>query len=52
MDSEFILQLIDRFEGFELVELLDISAEDVIDALWSRIEDNQEMLKEYLLNGR
>lgn len=51
MDEEFKKQLADRFEGFELVELLDISAEIVIDRLEEVIEENVEYLKE-VLNGR
>lgn len=40
--------LIDKYEGWELVELLDIDIEDVIDAFEIEIVDNLEDLKEEL----
>ena len=40
--------LTDRYEGWELVELLSIRVEDVIDAFEMDIMDNLEDLKEEL----
>ena len=40
--------LIDRYEGWELVELLDIGIHDVIDAFETDILDNLKDLKEEL----
>lgn len=50
--DEFLKMLIDRFEGFELVELLDISSEEVVQAFADKIEDNYEMLEDFLNHGR
>ncbi len=49
--DELKKRLADRFFGFELVELLDISAEEIIEAFSDKIEDNVIELEEYLLNG-
>ena len=40
--------LIDRFEGWEIVELLDLSAEQVIDALADDIAEALPAVKEAL----
>lgn len=50
--DEFLKMLIDRFEGFELVELLDISSEEIVQAFSDKIEDNYEMLEDFLNHGR
>lgn len=44
-------RLIDRFEGFELVELLNISVEDVVEMFEETIAENIEFLEEYLKHG-
>ena len=44
--------MIDRFEGYELVELLDISIEEVLDALTEEILDKREDLEEIMKYGR
>lgn len=51
VDEALIKQLCDRFEGYELVELLQISIEDVIDGLRLKVKDNEEFLKEFLEIG-
>lgn len=51
-ENEFILRLMSRFEGYELVELLDIPVEEVIDAFMSKIDDCREDLEEFLINGK
>lgn len=53
MDEGTLLKaLSDRFEGFELVELLDISVDEVIDAFQDKILENFPELEDYLINGR
>lgn len=52
MDEEFKKRLIDRFEGFELAELLDLSVEEVVELFADIIEDNKDFLEEYLQHGR
>lgn len=44
-------RLIDRFEGFELVELLNISVEDVVEMFEETIAENIEFLEEFLTHG-
>jgi len=44
-------RLVDRFEGFELVDLLNISIEDVVEAFEETIQENIEFLEEYLAHG-
>lgn len=44
-------RLIDRFEGFELIDLLNISIEDVVEAFEETITDNTDFLEEYLAHG-
>lgn len=44
-------RLIDRFEGFELIDLLNISIEDVVQMFEETIADNVEFLEEYLAHG-
>lgn len=51
-ENEFLFKLIDRFHGWELVELLDIPVEDIIEYFYNRIEDNREELEEIMTNGR
>lgn len=52
MDEEFSKQLCDRFEGFELIELLNIPIEDVVEAFRDKIEEQSEFLLEYVIYGR
>lgn len=52
MDEEFKRKLIDRFYGWELVELLDISVEDLIDALTDEIAEQRDFLEEMMTYGR
>jgi hypothetical protein len=44
-------RLVDRFEGFELIDLLNISIEDVVEAFEETITDNIDFLEEYLAHG-
>ena len=46
--DEFMKALADRFEGWELAELLDIPAEDIILAFKDLIEDKTEDLRDYI----
>lgn len=46
--DDFMKALADRFEGWELVDLLNIPAEDVILAFKDLIEDNEEDLRDYI----
>ena len=50
--NELLAALSDRFEGFELVELLDIPVDEIIEVFKENIEDNFDMLEEYLTYGR
>ena len=52
MDEDFKNRIIDRFEGFELVELLDISIEDIVEAFEETIRKNEEYLEEFIEIGR
>lgn len=52
MDEDFKNRIIDRFEGFELVELLDISIEDVVEAFEEILLKNEEYLEEFIEIGR
>lgn len=52
MDEEFRNKLIDRFEGYELAELLDISTADLIDALTDEIAEQRDFLEEIMTYGR
>lgn len=52
INSEFRKALIDRFEGFELVEYLDIDIEDVISAFIEEVTEAQDDLEEFMIHGR
>lgn len=52
MTEDFKGRIIDRFEGFELVELLDIPIEEVVEAFEDIINKNQEFLEEFIEIGR
>jgi len=52
MDEEFKKRLIDRLEGWELVELLNINIEDIIHIFSDDVEEHQIFLEEYLNHGR
>lgn len=52
MDEELKYKLIDRFEGFELVEFLDINIRDIVEAFPEIITENTEVLEEFLVHGR
>lgn len=45
-------RICDRFEGFELVELLQLPVEEVVEAFAEQIKDNAEFLQEFLEIGR
>lgn len=49
--DEFLKALMDRYETTELVELLGLSTEDIIDAFYERIMENEEALWEELQYG-
>jgi hypothetical protein len=51
MDEEFKKRLADYFEPWELTELLGIDIMDVIEAFSDKIEENYDMLQEYIYNG-
>lgn len=40
--------LTDRYEGWELAEILSVSAEDIIEAFPELIEDNRDALEDLL----
>lgn len=48
MDEETTKRLCDFFEGFELVEFLQISIEDVVEAFAETIEDNLDEIEEFI----
>lgn len=48
MDPETRKRIEDFFEGFELVEFLQISVSDVVDALEDIIEDNLDEIEELM----
>lgn len=52
MDEEFVKRVGDYFEGFELVELLGITAEEIIEAFHEKIDENKELLEEVTNYGR
>jgi len=52
MDEDFKVKLIDRFYAWELVELLDISTADLIDALTDEIAEKRDFLEEIMTYGR
>ena len=49
--DEFIRQLADRFESYELCELLDITIEEFIERFDDIIERRYSFLREYLKHG-
>lgn len=51
-ENEFLFRLMDRFHGWELVELLDIPVEDIIEYFSDKIEENREEIEEIMINGR
>jgi hypothetical protein len=50
--SEFEKMVADRFEGWELVEYLQIPVDEVIAAFEDRIDDARTDLEEFLSIGR
>lgn len=48
LDREDKERLKDFFEGFELVEYLQISIEDVVDAFEDLIEENLDEIEEFI----
>ena len=49
MDEEFLLKAVtDKMEGWELVEFLNISIEDVVEAFRDRIIDNIDDVEDFL----
>lgn len=52
MDDEFRKRLVDYFEGFELVELLNISIERIVDMLEEDILSQEAELRGYVNYGR
>lgn len=53
MDDEFLkTTIIDRFEGYELVELLNIPIEEIVEAFQDRIFSERDFLENYLNYGR
>ena len=51
LSKDFKDMLIDRFEGYELVDYLRIQTEDIIDAFEDEIEERVEDLEEFLNYG-
>ncbi len=49
-DEDFKKKLADYFTATELIDLLDVTIEEVIDSLWFAIEDQKEELHDYI-NG-
>lgn len=47
----FIKALLDKFDGFELVELLGLSTKQVVDAFYDIILENQSELEDELKYG-
>lgn len=53
MDDEFLkTTIIDRFEGYELVELLNITIDEIVEAFQDRIFSERDFLENYLNYGR
>lgn len=52
MDEEFKKRISDYFEGFELVELLGITAEEIIEAFTEKVEEHTTLLEEVTNYGR
>lgn len=52
IDEELYKQLVDRFEGYELCEYLNIAVEDILEAFPDKIKDAQDDLEEFLSIGR
>lgn len=52
MTKELLIEALkDRFEGWELVEYLQISVEEVVDIFEPEIVDNMDELEEFLNVG-
>lgn len=52
MDEEFKKRLIDRFYGWELVDLLDIDVDQIVELFPDLIEENIDMLEEVIRDGK
>jgi hypothetical protein len=52
VDEEFVKRINDYFEGYELVELLGITTEEIIEAFAEKIGENAELLEEVTNYGR
>lgn len=50
--DEFIKQLSDYFTSSELIELLDVTTEDVVWAFLEKVEDVREDLEEIIHYGK
>lgn len=48
MDTETRLRIEDFFEGFELIEFLQVSVSDVIDAFEDEIEEHLDDIEELM----
>lgn len=52
LEEEFKKRLIDRFEGWELIEYLNIKIEDIVEIFEEEISEAKEDLEEFLTIGR
>lgn len=52
LEEEFKKRLIDRFEGWELIEYLNIKIEDIVEIFEDEISEAKEDLEEFLAIGR
>jgi len=52
LEEEFKKRLIDRFEGWELVEYLNLSAELIVEIFEDEINEVKDELEEFLSIGR
>lgn len=51
MNQEFKERLIDYFDAFDLVDLLNITTRQIVDAFTDEIEDAEEWLDDYMRDG-
>jgi ATP-dependent Clp protease ATP-binding subunit ClpA len=52
LEEEFKKRLIDRFEGWELVEYLNLSADLIVEIFEDEINEVKDELEEFLSIGR
>lgn len=52
MTEDFKNRIADYFDAFDLVDLLGITTMDIVEAFPEIMEDNEDMLEDYVRHGR